>query len=161
MFSFFASAFFSLLLTNAHDFHVSTTYGEFKGDQLQVTAKVFTDDLEAALEQGQDTKIALGTQREAKAAPKLLEQYFRRHFKLRSTKNDWEEFTFIGYEVEYDITYVYLQYNFEKWPLAVTVQNTLLLELFDDQTNLVNLEQGGKLQSAYYNQQKTLQTLNF
>ena len=61
----------------------------------------------------------------------------------RKLKIDW-----VGYECDYDITYVYVES--EKFSLDSTllIDQTLLMEIFDDQENVLDFE-SSKIEESY------------
>jgi len=150
----------ALLSVFSHDFHVSSTYGEFKDQNLQFTAKVFTDDLEEAIEKLSQQKMALGSPDEPKNASKLIAQYLEKNFSLE-LNGEKQALKFVGFEVELDITYLYFEYTFAQAPKSFTVKNTLLFSSFTDQSNLVNIKLNDKLESAFFDAQHPTQNFNF
>jgi hypothetical protein len=142
----------ALLLTFSHDFHVSTTYGEFKAGQLQLTSKVFTNDLESALEEINGQKLDLGGSKQNKEARAFIASYLKNNFSLE-LNDKAQNLKFIGFEVDLDITYLYFEYNFKEVPKDFTVKNTLLFNSFSDQSNLVNIKLNQDLKSAFFDEQ--------
>lgn len=149
-----------LLFCVSHDFHVSTTYGEFKTKQLQLTTKIFTNDLEAVLEELNAQKMALGTPQENKAAQTFIAAYLKNNFSL-DLNGQVQKLKFIGFEVELDITYIYFEYNFSEVPKEFTVKNTLLFNSFNDQSNLVNIKLNQNLKSAFFDEQHPTKQFSF
>lgn len=143
----------------AHDFHVSVAQVEYQDENLQASFKIFSDDLVKALEQEYGEEVVLdppSPQLDSLAALYLQERVY------------WESpglgeptFHFVGLESEVGITYLYASWNFPEKPVQLTVTNRLLVELFPDQSNLINLEIDQELQSAYCNADQPSQTLKF
>jgi hypothetical protein len=72
----------------AHKFYMSITemrYNE-KNKSLEVTIKLFTDDIEKALESKSDSALFLGTEKEASQTDQLMEAYLREHFSLKQNE---------------------------------------------------------------------------
>lgn len=131
-----------------HDFHVSITQIDYseKEQSLQITVKIFTDDLELALETLGAPRLHLGTELESDKTRGYLERYLENRLKI--AVNDAEQtFTYLGKEVEYDATWCYLEVPNVPLPTSIKVKNRILLEIFDDQSNLVHLSVAGKKQS--------------
>jgi hypothetical protein len=155
-------AFISFIpFTQKHDFHVSTTYGVFEKNNLQLTAKVFTDDLEQVLEKEHGLRLNLGGEKEAPQARALVKAYLINHFRLKADAREALKPNFVGFEVELDITYLYFEYGFNKKPLKLNLENTILLNAFSDQTNLVNIKDGERMYSLIFNGENPMQTLKF
>lgn len=152
----------SLLSGALHDFHVSITQGEYnsKTGTLQVYMKIFTDDLENAIEDITPQRLQLGSADEYVKTDSLIENYVLRHFWM---KNDGEklDFQFIGKETEQDIVFVYLEVPLRSGVKQLTVSNTLFFDRFDDQANIVNIELNGHLESAFLERSAPVKTLRF
>lgn len=141
-----------------HPFYVSIIQVDHstKANGYQLTFKMFTDDLEAALkEQGTD-KINLGTAEEHPKTDQYLFKYIQNGFTLNADGTP-QEMQWVGKEVDYDITWCYLEIPNRAAPKAVTVDIDLLTELHEEQANIVHVKVGGKEQSQAFNKnfQKT------
>ena len=130
----------------AHDFHFSRTdvHWNRETQTLQATARVFTDDLELAIRHhsdlGEDHRIWLGDDQEWDGADSAIAVWLERCLILH-VQDAPVELTWVGKEVELDVSYVYL----ESRPMALTgaaswyAKNTMLFAEFDDQVNEVHL----------------------
>jgi hypothetical protein len=58
------------------------------------------------------------------------------------------KFTYLGKEAELDATWCFVEVKDVKKVQTIEVQNTLLLEAFDDQTNMINLNINGRKKSG-------------
>jgi hypothetical protein len=138
-----------IFLFSAHEFHLSLTEIRHNSEtrSLEVSIKLFTDDLLLALEQAGAPKMELGTENEPPEANELIESYLKAHFKLMVNGKP-TEFTYLGKEAELDATWCFVEVKDVKKVQAIEVQNTLLLEAFDDQTNMINLNINGRKKSG-------------
>lgn len=130
----------------AHKFYMSITemqYNEESG-YLEIIIKLFTDDIEKALEQKSDSSLFLGTPKESPQINKLLEDYLHKHFTLK-TEDKILEINFLGKEVDKDYTWAYLEVKDFNPKNKYTLKNSILIDLFDSQANRVN----------YYYKEKT------
>lgn len=134
-----------LMSFNAHKFYVSNTIIEFSAQNQSygITVKMFTDDLESAI--GGES-IHLGEENEAVNAGTLVENYINSHFKLKFNDQD-QMLSFIGKEVENDLTICYFEMLQSTDFYTLKIDNTMLLELFPEQKNIVSLAVGGKSQT--------------
>lgn len=134
-----------LMSFHAHKFYVSNTAIEYSAQNQSygITIKLFTDDLENAL--GGES-IHLGEENEAANASTLLENYINSHFKLKFNDQD-QMLIYIGKEVENDLTIVYFEMLQSTDFHTLKVDNTILLELFPEQKNIVAIAVGGKSQT--------------
>ncbi|MFZ6052078.1 DUF6702 family protein [Halocola ammonii] len=135
-----------------HKFYVSTTNIEFDqpSKSFQITMKLFTDDLEHALGDPDRNKIKLGSPEEQADADQMIEAYLQKNFHMQ-VNDKHVEWTYLGKEVEYDLTYCYIE-TFGVPPINfLTIENTVFFDLFDDQTNLINLRINGMRETVMLN----------
>ena len=150
-----------LLSDNRHAFHTSITQIDFNAKEktLEVSIRVFTDDLENTLSKenkGQRFRIENNDKNDP-----FVERYIRQHFKLSSPKGQLRAYTYIGKENEADATWVYIEIPLQEATLqGFTLQQDVLMDVFDDQVNIVNITQSGERKSYIYNVKKTVQALN-
>ncbi len=130
----------------AHKFYVSHYRIDYKSRDktMQVTAKVFTDDLEKALRTfHHDNSIRLPARDTIQNSDSLIEAYFRKNFYL--TQDDQVKlWSWVGKEFEYDATWIYIeQKNISSSELPLhTLHCKVLTEQFDDQKNIIDLRFG-------------------
>jgi hypothetical protein len=128
---------FILLFTFVfHPFHVSVTdlvYKEKKG--FEIAVKLFTDDAELAIKNNYNTSVDLT--KITDEHKKLVEKYVLSRFFLVIDKKAFKP-VFIGYEVENDAIWCYLELNYPKKIKSLEVSNSLLIDTYSDQINLVN-----------------------
>lgn len=137
-----------LLMGARHPVHVSSTQIDLATDQrsLEVTIRVFTDDLESALkQQGRPVTIA-GTARGA--VDSALAAYVLPRVTFAANGTPPRRAQFVGYERDEDATLVFIEVPVPAGLRALQVTQPLLLELFDDQVNLLHLRAGTIKRSA-------------
>ncbi len=132
-----------------HDFHLSKClirYNEAE-QSLQISLHIFLDDLEEALRRQGAPAPFLGTEREAESAETHLLAYLRQHFRLR-VNGQGRDYEFIGKECADDLAAVwcYLEIKAVQTLQELEITNSLLLEVFDDQKNLVSIQGPGNKQ---------------
>ncbi len=150
-----------------HPFYVSVCTIDFNSENrtLEIEVKIFTDDFERALEETTDRKFFLGTPKELEEADELIERYFEDHLKI--WLNDSEiQLNYLGKEVEIDATWCYIES--EEIPSTkknlqgeLTVTNRILLEPFDDQSNIVHITAEGKSKSLLLNRIQVTDSVEF
>ncbi|MGB0917955.1 MAG: DUF6702 family protein [Flavobacteriales bacterium] len=139
----------ALFLAPLHEFHSSVMQIDHnaKSKTLQITVRLFTDDLCVALENAGAPKMELGTQSEPPSANEHLESYLKKH--VAFTVNGKEAaFKYLGKEAQLDATWCYLEIEKVGNVRKLEVVNKLMLSEFDDQTNLVNLNIDGRKKSG-------------
>ena len=139
---FYVASFSLQHISPLHDFHVSKCLIEYNPTEqaIQISLHMFIDDLEYALEQKGHKGLFLCTPKEKENANKILTAYLTRKLSLE-VNNSKPTFEFIGKEVSDDLSGVwcYLEITNIKELKALSVHNSLLLEVFDDQKNIVSL----------------------
>ncbi len=143
---------FCFLNTNwspKHDFHTSLTEINYnpKTSSLELSVRVFTDDLELTLTNFNNGKLVKIEDPEPTVNP-LLEQYVRKNLALISPDKEVKFGKFYGKEKEADATWIFLEIFDCKQIKNFTLYNTIMQEMFEDQTNLVNI--------IYPSQKKTI-----
>ena len=125
-------------LVAMHPFHLSLTEIKWNArtEQLEISQKIFWDDLEIALSGYHDEHIDFLNPANKDKLNKQIESY------LLAQNLIWIEdkaitLNFIGYEVEEDAGWFYLESERIKEPASVKVKNSLLIEYFPDQKNVV------------------------
>lgn len=123
-----------------HDFHASVTEIEYnpQTQELEATARLFTDDLHAALAFNYDSLYEAADSIPL-AIDSLVARYMGEALQL-SRGVEALPVKYIGREEMMDITYVYLTFAVSEKPATLEVYNALFFGMFDDQTNIVNLQ---------------------
>ena len=121
-----------------HAFHTSIAQVRYdvKSKVLEVSLRIFTDDLETALSKENNRKVILD---ETSQHDRLIENYLKKQFGFINQNGERKGMNFIGKESEVDATWLYLEIPCLESPNGLTLRNALLTELFDDQVNMVNL----------------------
>ena len=136
-----------------HKFYLSNTSIEFNAQTraIEITSKIFTDDLEHAIEAQCYRYHSLHPQ-----TPEVYE-LVKKHIgeKLSLQVGDRNVvLNFIGYSVDNDMTTLFIEGNYFD-PNQVVVRNTILLELFPDQQNIVEVRWNGQSKREYFTKDKT------
>lgn len=136
--------------TAAHKFYVSVTnvsYSE-KDDALQITTRIFIDDLEEVLQERYDITGNLATENESKQADEYLQKYLRQKFQVE-IDGEPKRYELIGRKYDTDVCVFYLE--LPKVGLAslqsIQIQNEVLTDLYDEQQNVVHFKINGKKKS--------------
>jgi len=136
----------ALLVALSHDFHFSRTDLVYSNEGTwYVTIRVFSDDLESQIQKhrktmGQDdgTPVWLGDELEHHDAAEWVGEVATTAWSL-DINGSPIPCAFLGYEVDYDVTYLYLESMPAELPNVLTVSNSLFFDLFDDQVNEVHV----------------------
>lgn len=109
---------------------------------VNVSCKLFTDDLQDALYRIHKTPIDLSKQSDNQK--KMLENYIKERFKL-TVGGKAIPLSFIGYEIEEEAVWCFFEFNKIESFGKVIIANSLLYDFLPEQTNLIH---------CYYNQKR-------
>lgn len=136
--------------TVTHKFYVSVTninYSE-KNDALQITSRIFIDDLEALLKERYDIDAALDTDKESPLAEEYIKKYLKAKFVLE-INGEVITYNYIGKKYDNDVVIFYLEVPDIGFTTlkSISVQNEVLTDLYEEQKNLVHIKWKGKKKS--------------
>ena len=129
--------------TSMHKFYVSVTninYSE-KDQALQITSRIFIDDMEQVLEERYGIKTGLATEQESKDATAYIEKYFKAKFALE-INGEYANYTYLGKKYDDDMLVCYIEVpkvSLEQLK-SIQIQNEILHDLFEEQQNLVHFK---------------------
>jgi hypothetical protein len=141
MVSLFLSFFHQLVFVLAlHPIHVSVTeilYDE-KEKELEMTVRVFSDDLETALRKSlNDAELDILNPK-GRTVDQIMEEYFNAHFSVK-LDNRAQVKHYLGHEIDGEAFVFYIQVSkVKKWK-TMYVLNDILIDQFEDQSNLVHV----------------------
>ena len=161
--------FFFLIVTlffPFHDFHVTHTTFHYNDESksMEITIKVAIEDLEKSIENKSTKKLDdLSNNQENINSEKLILEYFRNNLTF-SLLDNTKEFKWVGKETSNNLHDIYLYFeipNFDKNENieSITIKNTLFLDLYDYQTNIVLIELPEKKYNLTFNKDKDIQTI--
>lgn len=145
-----------------HPFHVSVTDIRHNKENrsLEITQRIFLDDLEAALKPLSEEKLDLFDADNLVKNQPLINKYITERFKVY-VNGKAVEFTYLGQEKEDASVWVYLEIPKVRRIKTIEVENRLLMETYEDQTNLVHVEYKGKLKSMRLTRKDSRSSLEF
>ncbi len=165
---FLMSAFMvSTLLANAnkslfHPFYVSVTEINYdsKGKSVEISCKMFTEDLEDVLKLNTKMNVDLSSQKQLEKNNQLVQAYITKHLSV-AVNSKAVGFKFIGFEREKESTYCY--FEIENVPVfySVEINNTLLHDFKKEQINIMHVVANGKRESTKLNYPKSQARFTF
>lgn len=160
---FFIVYFFLLQISVfAHPFYTSICQVEFnnKGHSLEISVKVFADDLIRALEKKGASELFLGEKKEIPQTDSLINAYIQSKysFVVNSQKTIYN---FIGKEMDTDAVWCYFEIENVKDLKQIEVHCDLLTELFDSQINIIPVAKNEVTRNILLDKGKTVDSLNF
>jgi hypothetical protein len=141
--------------TIPHDFHVSITQIDHnpQTQSLEITVRIFTDDLEQTIRNLGGGELRLGGPHEAPDANRLLLEYFQNRLEIR-VNDQPSVLKWVGKEIEPDVTWCYLEVYSVPVISSIQITNRILMEVFDDQKNIIHLKDSGQTQSLFLNKRE-------
>lgn len=148
-----------LVSATAHKFYVSNNIIEYNARTgiYEVTMKIFTDDLEKACSPN-GAALFLGSEKEIANADYLIESYLMKNFKIKL--NDQPVLmTYIGKEIDPELSQVYFEFRFADAPTTISVTNTVLFEHFQDQKNIIDIRMNGWYRTVFLTRERSSETV--
>ncbi len=146
-----------------HKYYVSITEAGYNGKTgtFELSIKFIGHDLEKALAEAGAPELYIGTEKEIDNADEIILNYIEKRFQF-IVNGDELEWKLIGKEVNNDdFVYCYIESNKALMVKEITIQNTLLTEVFPDQENTVYLSINGYKETFNFNKGNTTETFNF
>lgn len=127
-------------LSLAHPFFISLTEVRYNAGskKMELAQKIFWDDLEVALSKEAGVTVDFLKPKDKAKLESQVKAYLLKHTQVW-VNGKLVPLTYLGYEVEEDAAWFYLESTATNLPKTVEVQNTLLLRDFDGQQNIVHV----------------------
>lgn len=140
--------FFSMVSFGIHRFYVGMFQLKFvpKKQEMQITTRVFIDDLTEAINKQYKAKTSIGEKNEIKSDEELAIKYFNKNFKIIIDGKS-QEYIFLSKEVKENSLICYFKIKNLKKINSLQVENTMLLSEFPQQQNIIQFENIGQKSS--------------
>lgn len=152
------------VLTSAgvHKYYVAVFQIEHsqKKKELQITGRIFIDDLEKMLETKYGKKFYLGTPKELPETTGIVKQYLIDKISLKVNGKP-AALNFLAKEIEDDQLVCYLTTPAPKKISSIEIRNTVLFEMFREQQNMINTKISTERKSLLLTYDTPTGTLNF
>ena len=114
---------------------------------LQVSARLFTNDLEDALRKTNKKTIDLLNPKIRSEADSTLFKYMKERFQI-FLNSKAKALTYIGYEKEEESIWVYLEIKKTVLPKKININSSLLYDFLPQQINIIHAEINGVKKSS-------------
>lgn len=150
-----------LLLGSAgmHKFYVSHYSLYYEKGSYAMMAKIFTDDLEKAL-QKKDPGLRFIKGLSPAKTDSVLFGYFRNTLHLETDEKNLEP-VWVGKEYENDLTWIYMRFPAGAEHKMLKVSCSALTEIFDDQVNLFNIRHTASPETFMLTKKEQEKSLDF
>ena len=131
-----------------HKYYISLTNIEYKkeNNSLQITVKLFIDDLQETINNTYNTNHELTLQNERSVVDSLIVKYSTDHFKIELNETT-TKYLYLGKEYDSDVVYLYFEIENIQNFYTIGIQNNMLIEFFPEQKNIVKLNINKKKKS--------------
>lgn len=142
----------------AHDFHASVTQMQYDSKErtFEISIRIFTDDFEKALAEATRSKVNLNGPGKN---DQLIEKYVQTHFSYANAQKQPKPIKYIGYEVETDAHWIYLEMPYTEPFKGGSLKQNVLMEMFDDQVNMVNIQYQGHKKTFVFRKNQPIQDI--
>lgn len=155
---------FSLSFTpgELHPLHVSVTEINFdeKDKSLEIMMRIFVDDLETTMRKRHDIPDLDILNPKGRTLDEMMREYLNHSFTI-SLDGKRQTLNYLGNERDGEAFIFYVEVpKVRKWN-RIAVANSVLTEIFDDQSNLVHVTSGGDVLSLRLNKNNPSGVLTF
>lgn len=137
--TFFGLLFITLTSFGVHKFYVALYQVNYAPEKkmLQITARIFVDDLNSAVGKKYSKKVNLGSENEAIEDVNLLKKYFSEKFYLK-VNGQTKPLHFLSKEMEGDVLICY--FNMREIPKVNSLEifNSIIIEGNSEQQNIMH-----------------------
>jgi len=122
-----------------HKFYVSVTQIDYVPNKkrIEITSRIFIDDLEKALTKKYQKKPNITSSNELPEAEEWIKTYIKEKIKISINKKP-QVIEYLAKEVEGDVLIIYTKIAISKKINTFEIYNSLLTETFQDQQNIVH-----------------------
>ena len=117
---------------------------------MEISVKLFIDDLEKTLHNIHKMSIDLVHPKDSACSEKLVEDYITNHLSI-IVDGKLHPLHFIGYEKEEDAIWSYFETDAIMKPKLISITNTLLYQYMEDQVNIMHVSVGAEKKSYKLN----------
>ena len=139
-----------LAFATVHKFYISVTNVKYsqKDKALQITCRVFTDDMNTVLLERYGIETALGAEEESPEGQEYLKKYVQSKFNI-SINGKPVAYTILGKKYDTDVIIMFLEVPNVDLPniTNIGIDNKILTDLFDEQQNVLHFNIAGKKKS--------------
>ena len=143
-----------------HKFYVSVTQIDYVPNKkrVEITSRIFIDDLEKALEKKFKKKFYITSTKEIENSEILIQEYLKEKIKISINKKA-QNIEYLAREVEGDVLIFYTKIAISKKINTFEIYNSLLTDLYKEQQNIVHLNINGNKNSFLFTNSETNQKI--
>lgn len=148
--------FFALSSMALHKFYVAIYQINYvpQKKMIQITSRIFVDDLNDALENKFHKKTFIGADNETAEDEAMLRKYLAEKFILK-INGQQKQMAFLSKELENNVVICYLNIKDITRINSLEVQNSVLTEVFSEQQNIIQSKINDKKENLLLTSEKT------
>jgi hypothetical protein len=145
-----------------HKFYMAIYQINFAPEKkmLQITSRIFLDDFNGALAKKYNKKTFLGTDKESVEDVSLLKKYLAENFSIK-VNGQLRTMNFLSKEMDGDVLVCYLNVKEISKINTLEIHNSVLIDCFAEQQNIVHLAVFGAKKSFLFTETSTKQVLKY
>ncbi|TDW46460.1 hypothetical protein EV144_106131 [Flavobacterium sp. 270] len=155
--------FFSLSAFTFHKFYMGVFQVNYAAEKkmLQITSRIFVDDLNNALEKKYHKKTFIGTEKETQEDIDLLKKYLSENFTIK-VNGQSKPIAFLSKEVESnDVLVCYSRIkDIEKFK-TIEISNSVLIDWNSEQQNITHITAFGTKKSVLFTESSRKEVLKY
>lgn len=163
----FCMAFLGLLFCSVsafevHKFYMAVFQVNYAPEKkmLQITSRIFVDDLNLALEKKYGKKVYLGSEKESADDQVVLKKYFAENLQIKVNGQSKPVF-FLSKELEGDVLICYCRVTDIAKLHSAEITNTLLTHWNSEQQNILHFTAFGNKQTVLFTASNKTEVLKF
>jgi hypothetical protein len=127
---------------------------------LQITSRIFVDDLNKALEKKYNKKLNLGSEKESPEEILLLKKYFLEKFSVK-VNGQSKTINFLSKELEGDVLVCYCSIKEITKINSIEIANTILIDWNSEQQNITHVTVLGEKNSILFTDSNKIGMLKY
>lgn len=155
--------FLSLSAFAFHKFYVGVFQVEYAAEKkmIQITSRIFIDDLNNAMEKKYHKKTFVGTEKETQADLDLFKKYLAENFTIK-INGQTKPITFLSKEVEAgDVLVCYSRIKEIDKFKTIEISNTILVDWNSEQQNITHISAFGTKRSVLFTESSRKELLKY
>jgi hypothetical protein len=139
-----------------HKFYVAIYQIEHNESKkrVEITSRIFIDDLELALEKKYTTKLDLYNLKNESNNNEFIKKYITEHFSIKINGQS-KSFVFKSSEIENNVMICYFTIPEIQKIKTLEFENTVLTDVYNEQQNIIQTHFNGNRQSSLLTSEKT------
>jgi len=148
--------------TSSHPFYIAVTEINLNTSDktLEVSCKMFADDLEQIIEKNNHTQLDITTDKDKTKFDSYIPGYVKNHLSI-SVDGKPMTLSYLGFEKEKESAYCYFQAENISSLKKIDIHTSLLHDFTSDQINIIHVTVNGKRQSTKLDYPNTNASFNF